>query len=315
MKKKVVKNKIKNLWEQRTSEQFRNWPESDKICNFTRSKEGRHMPKHLIKTGLQPISEPPPINFDPWERYFIPQIGIAEHTKGYYHSRNNKDFIDALIVTKGVLGVKSDSGKSKIVKNEMLVIPPNNLCDSFVSSVNTTLYWMHFKANSFWKSRVGEKIRVIKSENFPQIVSLMDAYKCEIFSKSPNYEIIKSIANSIGECILRLFPIEQTKANLTISEILKEVRKYPERKWESCEIADKLGISQPTLNSRCRKINGLSFSATVCEIRMKNAMKMAQSGASNAEIAKKIGYANAYSLAKTFRNKFGAYPASFKKKL
>lgn len=40
----------------------------------------------------------PPKNFPVWEKHFIRSVGVAEHSKGYYHSRINGDFTDVLFV-------------------------------------------------------------------------------------------------------------------------------------------------------------------------------------------------------------------------
>ena len=97
-----------------------------------------------------------------------------------------------------------------------------------------------------------------------------------------------------------------------IRQLADEIRANPERIYEMTEIANGLGISPSTLQSRFRRILGMPPYAYQLECRMEKAKRALSAGQSVASVANFLGYASPKHFAVQFRRYVGCPPSSFR---
>ena len=97
-----------------------------------------------------------------------------------------------------------------------------------------------------------------------------------------------------------------------IRQLADEIRANPERIYEIDEIANGLGISPSTLQSRFRRILGMPPYAYQLECRMEKAKRALSAGQSVASVANFLGYASPKHFAVQFRRHVGCPPSRFK---
>ncbi len=271
------------------------------------------MPSNLINSGTHTITVPENLPTDILAKRGIVSGGFAEHTRGYYHSRKNKKFTDLLCVIRGVLSVKFDGKKYKLRKGEVLVIPPNRLCDSYIEVPKSNLFWMHFKNNSYWNRIFGSEIIVKPLARFDDIHSIMHVYLNEVYGKHRSMIILESLADTLAELVKGEFLLNQRTSKQeqydSFTEILSRVEKNPEKDWKAKDIAGELCIPVRRLDEFCLAYTAQTFPKFVLKTRMKVAKEMVKSNTlSIKEIAKKVGYATPYSFSRIFKNYYGKSP-------
>ena len=256
----------------------------------------------------------PPKNFPVWEKHSIRSVGVAEHAKGYYHSRINGDFTDVLLVASGTLGVKFGDSTKTALKGQMLVIPPKCLVDTFVNRGRTVLYWLHLENTAKWNALVGDKISVKTPECFAELISVLFAYESELYSRKCSQGVLELLAESFAAVFGRIFS-EGGNSSLQsrVEKLAAAMEKAPTHAWKHSDEAQKLGVSPEALNCHFLKAVSRTFSKHLVHCKMENALKMAVSGKfTNAEIARKIGYSDAYSFSKAFKKHYGVSPKNMR---
>lgn len=251
----------------------------------------------------------PPKDFPVWEKHFIRSVGVAEHSKGYYHSRINGDFTDVLFVASGTLGVKFGERKIGVGRGGIVIVLPHCLVDTYVNR-RCVLYWLHLENNAKWHALVGDSISVKTPECFSELVSILFAYESELYSQKCSLGVLELLAESFAAVFGKIF--EEYGASAlqdNVKKLAAAMEESPARHWELRTEAKKLGISPETLDSLLVKLTSCTFPKYLARCKMKAALKMVVSGEfPNAKIAEKIGYANAYSFSKAFKKYYGSSP-------
>ncbi len=299
--------KDKNIWEQYADTQLRIWPENNFAVNLNGTQRKSVFMPQKIFNKAKGISMAPSLKIDILGKFQILTMGFASHTKGYYHSRINKNFYDIMIVIDGQLCMKSDAQKSLLKKGEALLLPPNHLCDSFVPRKNTKVMYLHFESNTRWSKRFGNKVKILKIKNFSELFCLMNLYTKEVFSTSPRLQLLENFAESISLYIEDEFQLEDTNENsIDIKSWILSCNKK-----QSCTLTNASNyfeVSKTFIEYACKIQFGLSFKKTVCNLLLLKSIDFLREGKTNAEIANILGYSDAYAFSKAFKNKFGTSP-------
>lgn len=302
--------KEKNIWEQYADTQLRIWPENNFAVNLNGGQRKSIFMPQKIFNKTKGISMASPLDIDILGKFQILTMGFASHTNGYYHSRINKNFYDIMIVINGKLSMKCDTKKAILKKGEALLLPPNNLCDSFVQRTKTNVMYLHFENNLRWRSRLGHKIKILKLNHFNELFCFVNLYTKEVFSKKPNLRILENLAECISIYIEDEFPIRDVKNdNIDIKTWV-----LTSEKKQSCTLAkasDYFGVPKSSIENTCRMQFGLSFKKTVCNLLLQKSIDFIRDGKTNSEIAKILGYSDAYAFSKAFKNKFGISPKMY----
>lgn len=304
---KKSKDKKSVLWECYTDTQLRIWPENNPAVNFQgQHRISVHMPQSIYESK-RGITMAPQMPIDILGKFQILNMGTAEHTSGYYHSRVNKDFYDLIIVRKGTMFAKSNE-KYALKNKEVLILPPDRVCDTYVESP-TSLFWIHLAKNTRWLSRFGEEILVHKMKFFDEISSVMNMYAKEIFSTQPSLLMLERIAEIFTLYLEKEFPIKQKEIEFE-KWILS---RNPKDGWSIDSAAAHFMLEKSALEKECKKRCGLSFAKLVSSTLMNKAIDMLRLGKKNVEIAEQLGYSDAYSFSKAFKNHFGKSPKLYLK--
>ncbi|MBO5254259.1 MAG: helix-turn-helix domain-containing protein [Opitutales bacterium] len=306
-----MSDKEKNIWEQYADTQLRIWPENNFAVNLNGTQRKSVFMPQKIFNKTKGISMAPSLQIDVLGKFQILTMGFASHTKGYYHSRINKNFYDIMIVINGELCMKCDTKKAVLKKGEVLLLPPNHLCDSFVQRAKTNVMYLHFENNLRWRSRLGHKIQILKFDHFNELFCLINLYMKEIFREKPNLQILENIAECVSMYIEEEFSIQDDfkSDNLDIKTWVLACEKK-----QSCTLADAsnyFGVPKISIENACRIQFGLSFKKTVCNLLLQKSLDFIREGKTNSEIAKLLGYADAYAFSKAFKNKFGVSPKMY----
>ncbi|MGP1357990.1 MAG: GlxA family transcriptional regulator [Roseicyclus sp.] len=93
------------------------------------------------------------------------------------------------------------------------------------------------------------------------------------------------------------------------------MRRHLETPLAVPEIARRLGIGQRSLETRCRAAAGRTPQSLYAAIRMAEAFRLAEeTSLSVAEIAGRVGYADASAMTRAFRREFGAAPQEVRRR-
>ncbi len=312
MKQKISQNE-KYLWQVFDDNQLRLFPKGNKVNYFSNNTSTRFMPANLINNATRTITVPDSLPTDILAKRGVVSGGFAEHTQGYYHSRKNEKFTDILCVIKGVLSAKFDGKKYKLKKGDALIIPPNRLCDSFVETNKTNVFWLHFKHNKYWSEFFGTEIHTKHFDRFEDIYSIMHVYFNEIYGKKRSMIILNSLADTLIELIKCEFSSFQHTTNLEVNEkvssLFDTVEHFPEKDWNTKNVAKQLHVSVKYLDEYCQKITAQTFSKFVLKTRMRIAFEMLKSAKlSVSEISEKVGYSTPYSFSRIFKSYYGKSP-------
>lgn len=308
MKRQKQIGKSPYQWTIHSDAQLKFWPPDNELKYLNFSEESRFVDGLNWDCDKKSMYPPKLKGENVWTRHDVLSVGFARHTKGYYHSRDNCGFIDAIIVVNGVLGARFGKETHQLNRGDMIVIPPDNMCDTFVNGVNTSVYWLHMKASPFWTSLVGGKISVKKTASGEAIAALFLAYEVELFSPNRSETVLRHVAEALIETLRREFSAEKLKADF-IKKLVADMESSPSKPWRIAEEAGKIGISPRALDREFRRIFSLSFSKFAVSCKMKKAAELlGKRNMSNAEIAEKLGYANAYSFSKAFKSHYGKSP-------
>ncbi len=296
------------IWQLYSDSQLRIWPENNFALNLNGSqRKSVFMPQKIFnnRKGITMAKELP---VDILGKHQILTMGFAEHTKGYYHSRINKGFYDIMIVIDGALEAKTDDKKQTLKTRQALILPPNHLCDSFVEKTLTRVMYIHLEANSRWGSRLGTEFLCKDFNHFEEILALINFYKNEVLSERPNLLLLERIAECITIYLEREFPIEENSAIDIHSWILTH---HSKNECKLSNIAKFFNVSKGKIDSECQLRFGTSFKKTVINILLEKSIEMIKQGKTNVQIAKELGYSDAYAFSKAFKNKYGVAPKNF----
>ena len=304
----------KYAWSIYGNEELKLMPSGNRIVYFMHRRRGEVRPISALDRDERLLLMPPSSVGDVWKKFAISLLGYADHTKGYYHSRVNESFHDMLIVEKGVLGAKFGGGKFSLARGDALVIPRGNLCDNFVSNTNTSVWWIHFADIPYWSDRLGAEVSVRQLGSFGALSALMRAFMEEVFSPDASREVLANIASSIVEIFGREFCARKSgdSAGDAVARLLAEIAANPCADWDREAQARRLSVSPRTLDNHCMARFARTYSKFLRDCRMDYALRLVRQGAKNAEIARLVGYADAYSFSKAMRAHFGKSPRELK---
>lgn len=298
------------LWKMATAERLQTWPAESRISYF--SKPTKFMPKHFVNKGN--IRTPADFGFDVPARYGIAAAAFATHKKGYYIMRRETETSEIIYVLRGVYKARIADGNFDIRRGQFLFLPVNETCRDSIEGKSADILWFRMEANSHWKKISGGKPILGQSENLAKIVSLSKMYIDEAYAAAPSREHLDDIMKIIAETLRREFlktaglPERENAEN-----ILEHIRENIAKSWTLAKAAKKFGLSRKELNSLFEKHFGGTFAKTVRKSKMDIAVKLLSKGKTMRSIAKKTGFADAYSFSNAFKSHFGTSPKSFRK--
>ena len=303
------------IWSIYGGNELKLMPLGNRIVYFVHRKRGQVRPLSALDRDERSLLMPPPSVADVWKKFSIQILGYADHTKGYYHSRVNASFHDMLVVEKGVLDAKFVGRRVRLVRGDALVIPRGNLCDNFVNNTNTSVWWFHFADIPYWSDRLGSEVAVKTIESFGTLSALMRAFLEEAFSPSADNAVLENIASSVVAVLRREFsPVRSgDSAKAAVARLLKKIAENPCADWDIAAQARRLSMSPRTLDNYCARNFSRTFGRYLRDCRMDEALKLIRAGAKNSEIAKTVGYADAYSFSKAVKAHFGKSPRELKR--
>ncbi len=303
------------IWSIYGGNELKLMPLGNRIVYFVHRKRGQVRPLSALDRDERSLLMPPPSVADVWKKFSIQILGYADHTKGYYHSRVNASFHDMLVVEKGVLAAKFGGKRVKLVRGDALVIPRGNLCDNFVNNTNTSVWWFHFADIPYWSDGLGSEVAVKTIESFGTLSALMRAFLEEAFSPSADNAVLENIASSVVAVLRREFsPVRSgDSAKAAVALLLKKIAENPCADWDIAVQSRRLSMSPRTLDNYCARNFSRTFGRYLRDCRMDEALKLIRAGAKNSEIAKTVGYADAYSFSKAVKAHFGKSPRELKR--
>ena len=295
------------FWEMNTNNQLRRWPKGDTAVNL----QGNHlktcfMPRKNFNTG-NGIKLARKLDVDVLDKYGIKSIGFAIHHKGYFHSRVNDNFFDILYVSSGTLNMTSDNLRVTIKKGEVLILPPSLFCTTRVECKKTSLLYIHLPNDIFWRSRLGNDIKVKKLKYQTQTMTLLQMYEAEIFSKKYSLDLLDSLAKTISIYLKKEFFAQEKPADVSVLDNLI-CSEENIGKFDIQSVLREMKMSRTELNVFCKKELGVSFAKYVFYKKMNIAVEMLKRGLSVFEVSQKIKYADTFTFSKAFKRHFGKSP-------
>ena len=136
----------------------------------------------------------------------------------------------------------------------------------------------------------------------------------EVFSPDASRSILANIASSVAEIFGREFCVRKSGDSTgdAVGRLLSEIAADPCADWDREVQARRLSVSPRTLDNHCMARFACSYSKFLRDCRMDFALRLIRKGAKNSEIARLVGYSDAYSFSKAVRAHFGKSPRELK---
>jgi len=107
-------------------------------------------------------------------------------------------------------------------------------------------------------------------------------------------------------------PWYQALADDVVGPVLRAMHQSPEAGWSLANLADVAQVSRTTLARRFTELTGESPLAYLTDVRMTVAADLlAEPGATVAAVARRVGYADAFSFSAAFKRERGTSPSTF----
>lgn len=283
------------------------WDDRNSFILFADYNSAMQKKDKIVGCSKNFMMKPPKLPHNIWERYAINTIGLANHSKGYYHSRINKGIYDLIITLSGRYSSRSDKHIYNADAGKCIILPPNIQLDSYVRA-KTKVLWIHMYDIPYWRNLFGNEISIKCLNEFSELASLALAFKEEISKKKRSLAILEMIAECFMLVLRREF--EKPASGIEdIRELLQNIKSNSYGAWNIKDIIKKYSINIREVNNLCRKYYAKSFSKILLDIKMKIALERIKAGGhTNLNIAKEIGYADGYSFSKAFNSYYKMSP-------
>ncbi len=289
-------------WKIFSDRQLKLWPPNN-IPTYLNFAEESFFHKSL--DWGQNVAFPPLFTNKIWEKFSILSLGHVCHTKGFYHSRQQNPYIDIIFVASGKFGAKFGKKKLLLTSGQMLVITPNSQCDTFVNGRSAFVYWAHLKPVKYWQCLLKKQPFAVKIDCLDLLASILQGYELELFSQKPSPFILEQFAGIFAHVLRRQLCKNPGKGEAQNNPILhayaESIAQNPKAALPIKECAKKFDIQTRQIDKFFADNFSLSYSKYVSAKKMAKALEYLNTPLTNAQIAEKLGYANAFSFSKAFR--------------
>jgi len=254
------------------------------------------------------IYKPESLLYDPLAIRGILNSGIVKVGKLHYQERIGADFCQLGYVTKGSVYLKSSLGDNRITAG-MLFCTPVKSHYVLHTEEGWEGAWFHLKNNAFLSNRLKHGCLFKTSEYLSQIYFAAARYLGELRKENRSYELLDVYAELIEICIRR--DIAKTE-NKTFMTLIAEIKRNPAIFSSAGAAAEELGISRYDLDKRCIKYMGIGFAKFLLSARMDMARKYLFKKYTLDNIAKAVGFADAFTFSKAFKTYHKCTPMNFR---
>lgn len=311
MRKNIKKQKY--VWNKKSDAELQLWPDSSqeryltspyipvKVYNKKRRREIIIAPKHLT--------------IDVLDRFGISAAAITSHKSGYYQSRMGAGFHLVIFTVKGGAEFASKGKKFSVGKGDGIFIPAGVPYDLKSNSAGWNVFWFHLNPKLFSIPISKDSASIFKYEKFSLLERIVEAYEEEIYSENPAIELLSAYAHTINTLlrskIKELYDCPSADFKMIEAEIMHNIN----LKWTLNMATKKFNTTQKKLNALFVENIGETFSKAVLRWRMMIAEGLLQSsGLGIADVARKVGYADAFTFSKSFKAYVGRSPSKYAKR-
>lgn len=246
---------------------------------------------------------------------------MGYYPNALYHYKERLTGVDECILLYCVDGqghVEFDSKHFDLRKHDCLCIPAQTAHRYFADEENPwSIFWIHFSLPDFKLYPImGNKIEIVTEERY----SLVEKHFINLFSiceKEYSLEntiyISKLLQLILSEiCFLKDYQ-ETNQQNILLSKAIHYMNNNLSRPITLTDISDHLEISSSYLSSIFNKYYDQGPIEYLISLRIEQACRYLRiSNMKNYEIAKKVGYEDAYYFSRLFKSRTGLSPKAYK---
>lgn len=301
------------VWDKKTDDELQLWPSSSTERYMTRP----FLPSGDINTRNRKniVTSPQSLDVDSLARRGISAAALTSHKGGYYQSRSGAPFHLIIYTLKGSATLKLERKKIKIAKGSFFAAPAGTPYEFSSDKSGWEVFWFHLVPAPLIDRALGETAFVRGSRYFKQVASESERYLLEIYSERPRLNILERLADKILNLLKKDIFSGTRLGRAPIDKIVSEVAGNPLKYWSAAEESRRMGVSCAKFNRMCAENYSETFAKIVLRLRMEAALDMMAKGSRFSEIAKKIGYADAYTFSKAFKSYYGKTPKAIRASL
>lgn len=245
--------------------------------------------------------------------------GRSSLTEGYRVCRKNSRF-DFVLMVLGGSGICSLEGSWRILKRGDIFTAPTKTAQLYGTDGSWEILWFHIKPGSTlsFSSKQG-------FVNNLQIVEAMEIAYQGILSEHKRFSLNKSVIPHYCRIILQ--KLQDVLSNVQMEnsydprelavQIMKhKIKQNIDHAWSVSELAELVHVSPSHLYKVTLKYMNCSPLDYVRSVKMEWGREIVvHSDLSFQQIATQLGYDNAYSFSKAFKNVYGKCPSYFRKNI
>ena len=296
------------VWDKKTDGELQLWPSSSTERYIT----APFLPTGDINTRNRKtiVTAPANLEIDSLARRGISAAAFTGHKGGYYQSRSGAPFHLIIYTLDGSATLRIERRGIKIGGGSIFAAPAGCSYEFSSDSAGWRVFWFHLEPSALIDRALGGEVFVRESKNIRELAIAAENYLKEVYLPRPNLLTMELGADRILK-LLRDDIFAGTRLNSSaVDKIISDVRAKPLKNWRAAEISKSLGVSAAKFNKMCLERYSATFFKILLTARMEAALGMMARGARFAEIARKIGYADAYTFSKAFKSHYGKTPKS-----
>ena len=135
----------------------------------------------------------------------------------------------------------------------------------------------------------------------------MDIMRREIYAEKRSILFLNNVVAVFAELVKReFFETGGDRLETYLEKTAMEICCNPQENWRRSTVAKALNVGEWDIDNHFKKRHSKTFAKFVLAARMEKAAKLlAENSLTNAEIAKRTGYADRSSLSKAFKKYYG----------
>lgn len=253
----------------------------------------------------------PPIMYAKFlESFDIRYSAFISRNSEYYVSRGKRNCFFLVFCTKVKDYTITSQKKINLTNGSVYLIPPKTPIDTSAKKINAI--WFEIENTPYWQNVFGNCIKVKKSHYIEEICQLGRMYIEQLYSSTPDIELILALGKSISKMISLEFAQNKVDDTNIIKKLVEEIRLNLGSNWNLAKATSYTNLKKDKLNAEFVKNYGKTFSKYLLEMRMKIVVEKLKKGYSLSQIAKEVGYFDSHSLSLSFKKHFGFLPSKIK---
>ncbi len=296
------------LWNKKTDKELLLMPETC-VEHFLANPT---MPTNLDKARKGAIKSPDGVSVDILGERGLLSASMSIHRKGFYLSRDGVDFHLVIFTISGEAEL-SVNGKKSAIKKGSIFIAPAGTSFEYVAKQDWRVFWFHVADMGVWNAYFPSMPILKKSKFASKLEMAMRLYLEEAYAKDKSLKLLEAYADMMVEFLRRDLGKYTVKKNPEeiLEETLSKISSRPNAAWNAETVAKELKVSKTKLHRICMKNYSMGIMKLILKKRMLCAKNLiSDSSLTNAKIAEKLGYANAFSFSKAYKNFWGTSPRS-----